>query len=118
MALASYGEPSATGAPSDIADSMQVLFGAQTPRRLGISFDWERGKFDKDGMLLRQYSLRLHSSGRMGRKRGRERKRRKAGRSRAICQTFEGLFHRTIREEGGRCQLSCKFRGVLIPIQR
>jgi len=52
MALASYGEPSATGAPFDIVDSMQVLFGTQTPRRLGISFDWERGKFDKDGMLL------------------------------------------------------------------
>jgi len=39
MALASSCRPSATGAPSDIVDAMQMLFGqadAQTPR----------GKFD------------------------------------------------------------------------
>ena len=36
----------------------------------------------------------------------RERKRRKAGRSILAGKTFEVLFRETIREEGGRCQLS------------
>jgi len=42
----------------------------------------------------------------MGRKRGRERKRRKARRSSLWGKTFEVLFRETIREEGGRCHLS------------
>jgi len=42
----------------------------------------------------------------MGRKRGRERKRRKAGRSILAGKTFEVLFRETIMEEGERCQLS------------
>ena len=60
--------------------------------------------------------LRLHFSflsvvylvegGRMGRKRRRERKRRKAGRSILAGKTFEVLFRETIMEEGERCQLS------------
>jgi len=36
----------------------------------------------------------------MGRKRGRERKRRKAGRSILAGKTFKALFCETIREEG------------------
>jgi len=55
----------------------------------------------------------------MGRKRRREWEKRKAGRSILAGQTFEGLFHGTIWEEGGRCQLSSvKFRELLIPLQR
>jgi len=42
----------------------------------------------------------------MGRKRGRERERVKAGRSILEGKIFEVLFRETIMEEGGRCQLS------------
>ena len=54
MALASYGRRTATGSPSVVVNSMQILFGragALTPPRLIISFEgllfgvWERGNF-------------------------------------------------------------------------
>jgi len=33
-------------------------------------------------------------------------------------ETYEGLLRGTVREERGRYQLFCKFRGLLIPLQR
>jgi len=50
----------------------------------------------------------------MGRRRGRERKRRKAGRSGLVGQT-QRVWPTRLKEEGGRCQLSCKVRELLIP---
>jgi len=49
---------------------------------------------------------------------GEKEERRKAERNSLAGQTLESLCCETIREEGGRCQLFCKLRELLIPIQR
>jgi len=44
--------------------------------------------------------------------------RRKAGRSSLAGQTLESLPRETSSKGGGRYQLSCKLRELLIPIQK
>jgi len=48
----------------------------------------------------------------MGRRRGRERKKRKEGGAASLVGQTQRL-----KEEGGRCQLSCKVRELLIPAE-
>ena len=44
--------------------------------------------------------------------------RRKAGRSNLAGKTLESICPLRLREEGGRFQLYCKLRELLVPIQR